>query len=531
MQFSVTVETAKSFTRSFYLALAQAAPLTKAMSQARAALFADETAWYRPVLYLRTNAKNPEGKLFVKPTPKPDPVVAPKVSPPVVVSPPALASVDTAGLLGRILSNLDLTRVAFGQQISRRNSLFGQIRARLGNVPTPSLRFGDDGESGQEGEWYRQWEGFFFQYYDQLTNSERFEFRQIRAITETTLQMRNRETKKILEDNSALIDAIPDLNTLRIHLEVWINKYDGLFANTPQMCVLYVGAVDGVPFPRGIEQSIQAWLDSHGPSAVPKAGPARPKFGDPIPQPTTVPLIKVLRLDTATPDRVVVDQAFELACAVRQTSSRKLSEPELTHRRSGDVQVLWRESKPQVRLRIEVSAPDCDVLNSASVSFYIYEGRDSSVFYFHLKPRRTGEIGIVVAVYQVAERIGSARVPTTAFEQLSGTVQTVIMSQQLQPQVAEGGNSGDLIPQPTMDARALRNLIVEHFDKEGLAELCAEVQADLEVRAIDLQVDLDMVGGSSKTAIVLNLVNYLEHRGYRGCLEVAARRLRPNAFH
>ena len=79
---------------------------------------------------------------------------------------------------------------------------------------------------------------------------------------------------------------------------------------------------------------------------------------------------------------------------------------------------------------------------------------------------------------------------------------------------------GDPIPQPAIDARDLRNLIVEHFDKEGLAELCAEVQADLEVRAINLQVNLDMVGGSSKTNIVLNLINYLESRGLPGCLEV-----------
>ncbi len=82
MQYSVTVEAAKSFTRSFYLALAQYAPLTQAMSQARAALFADETAWYRPVLYLRTDAKNPEGKLFArKSKPKPAAGIAPPPAP------------------------------------------------------------------------------------------------------------------------------------------------------------------------------------------------------------------------------------------------------------------------------------------------------------------------------------------------------------------------------------------------------------------------------------------------------------------
>ena len=64
MQFTVTDKAAKSFTGSFYLALAQDMPVTQAMGLARAALFADATAWYRPVLYLRTDAKNPEGKLF-----------------------------------------------------------------------------------------------------------------------------------------------------------------------------------------------------------------------------------------------------------------------------------------------------------------------------------------------------------------------------------------------------------------------------------------------------------------------------------
>ena len=96
------------------------------------------------------------------------------------------------------MSNLDLTKVAFGQQINRRNSLYGQIRNRLGDIPAPSLQFEDEGESDEEGEWHRQWEDFFFQYYDQFTSIELFEFRQIRVITETTLQTRNRETKKLL---------------------------------------------------------------------------------------------------------------------------------------------------------------------------------------------------------------------------------------------------------------------------------------------------------------------------------------------
>ena len=162
---------------------------------------------------------------------------------------------------------------------------------------------------------------------------------------------------------------MPRLSDLRTHLVVWLNKYDGLFVSTPEMCVLYVGVEDGVPFPRGIERSIQEWLDSSQapPATGPKPSASRPKPGDPI-------------------------------------------------------------------------------------------------------------------------------------------------------------------PQPTIDRTDLRNLIVQHFSKEELDVLCADVQADLEARGINEQVNVEMVGGSSKTGIVLNLITYLERRGQLGCLEAVARRMRPNAF-
>jgi hypothetical protein len=57
--------------------------------------------------------------------------------------------------------------------------------------------------------------------------------------------------------------------------------------------------------------------------------------------------------------------------------------------------------------------------------------------------------------------------------------------------------------------------------------LCAEVQQDLQEHGVSLQVNLEMVGGEGKTGKVLKLIEYLDHRGYLGCLEAAARRLRP----
>ena len=356
MQFSVTVEAAKSFTRSFYLALAQYAPVTKAMGLARAALFVDETAWYRPVLYLRTDAKNPEGKLFArKSKPKPAAGVAPPPAP-VTAVPSGQPTGNSAELLKRILSNLELTETAFVQQTKRRDALYYQIRSRLGI--SPGL----------------QWEKFFFQYYDQMTKSELFEFRQIRAITETTLQTRNRDTLSILEGNPALLDAVPRLSDLRTHLVVWLNKCDGLFVNTPEMCLLYVGVEDGVPFPRGIERSIQDWLESSALQPAPASQPAP---------------------------------------AQQVAAKPKLGEP---------------------------------------------------------------------------------------------------------------------CPQPTMNRTDLRNAIVQHFSLEELAALCADVQQDLEDRGIKEQVNPEIVGGSGKTAIVLNLITFLERRGQLGCLEAVARQTRPTAF-
>ena len=49
------------------------------------------------------------------------------------------------------------------------------------------------------------------------------------------------------------------------------------------------------------------------------------------------------------------------------------------------------------------------------------------------------------------------------------------------------------------------------------------MQADLAARGIKEQVNVEMVGGSGKTGIVLNLITHLERRGQLGCLEAAAR--------
>ena len=69
--------------------------------------------------------------------------------------------------------------------------------------------------------------------------------------------------------------------------------------------------------------------------------------------------------------------------------------------------------------------------------------------------------------------------------------------------------------------------MVKDFGVEDLGVLCADVQSDLKDAGIDLQVNLEIVGGEGKTIKVLNLIQYLDRRGYLGYLVAAVRRARP----
>jgi hypothetical protein len=77
------------------------------------------------------------------------------------------------------------------------------------------------------------------------------------------------------------------------------------------------------------------------------------------------------------------------------------------------------------------------------------------------------------------------------------------------------------------DKRKLREAMVKAFSIEDLDLLCADIQQNLAGKGIDLQVDLEMVGGRSKPAIVLNLMEYLDHRNYLSDLVDAVHKSRP----
>lgn len=138
---------------------------------------------------------------------------------------------------------------AFVAQCRRRDDLVAAIEQRL--------KFKND----------LQYEKFFFRYHTQLTELERFEFDQIRAMTEGPLQLGNRQIIEAIEANPTVLDVAPQMMALRQHLVFWLNKYDRVFVVNRAMCLLYAGVEDGVPFPSDVRSTVKTWLRKHKPSS------------------------------------------------------------------------------------------------------------------------------------------------------------------------------------------------------------------------------------------------------------------------
>lgn len=81
-----------------------------------------------------------------------------------------------------------------------------------------------------------------------------------------------------------------------------------------------------------------------------------------------------------------------------------------------------------------------------------------------------------------------------------------------------------------VDKRALRSVMVSAFSNEELEALCWDAQGVLEEAGIELdqEISLEMVGGGSKTAIVMNLIEFFDRRGYLDYLVRAVRYARPD---
>lgn len=106
-----------------------------------------------------------------------------------------------------------------------------------------------------------------------------------------------------------------------------------------------------------------------------------------------------IRLDVATPQRVTVDEPFDIAIAIRQPDAPLLEIDDLESVISGEGDVYRREENEIVRYRVEVSAAGCEVQPN-KFTFYLKAGENSHPRFVQVTPRRAGRISILVNAYQ-----------------------------------------------------------------------------------------------------------------------------------
>ena len=142
----------------------------------------------------------------------------------------------------RISQLQDNTYTMFLAQVTRRNELVSMIEKR----------------TGQKRD--REFEKFFALHYPEMTEQELFVFAQIRAMTEKGLYEYNSAILAELQQNPELYDEIDKTFDLQQHLEFWLKKYNNLFKTREDMCLLYVGVEDGVPYPTPVDKNVKSWI-------------------------------------------------------------------------------------------------------------------------------------------------------------------------------------------------------------------------------------------------------------------------------
>lgn len=217
----------------------------------------------------------------------------------------------------------------------------------------------------------------------------------------------------------------------------------------------------------------------------------RPPSPPPPPDESMRLRAETLRIDAAVPERVEVNRAFVLAVAVRQLTSPRLAEDDLSVMASGEAQVVFEGEGP-IHLRLRVSAPDCKIDGADAFSFRLWPGKDSPSFHFNLTPARTGAISIVIQLFQEDDFLGSSRLATQAESEpasqaelagraeLAGQVEMLVMSQ---PLSAPSDQARRQIEE-TGAQRKLANILLDRL-KANLALLTAGAQkAEVEAQIV-----------------------------------------------
>lgn len=140
----------------------------------------------------------------------------------------------------------ELSYSSFVIQAKRRNELVAMITQRLSIERT------------------QQFEKFFAKYHPLMNKEEQFVFAQIRGITTGTLFSANTTMLQLIDNNPQFMGEFPLMDALHKHLAFWVSKYHNVFIPRDDMCLLYVGVEDGVPYPSELDKQITKWLGDRG---------------------------------------------------------------------------------------------------------------------------------------------------------------------------------------------------------------------------------------------------------------------------
>lgn len=140
------------------------------------------------------------------------------------------------------------------------------------------------------------------------------------------------------------------------------------------------------------------------------------------------------------------------------------------------------------------------------------------------------EWGTFMAYMPAAEAVLLPR----AAEQAGVAICQETARQSSQQAVAEVTGRIGSVPQTAaaINRTSLRRAILQSFSVDEEALLCADVKQDLADDGVDLDLDLDTLGGraQSEEAMILNLIEYLDRRSYLSYLVDAVRRQRPGVI-
>ena len=144
----------------------------------------------------------------------------------------------------RLLIYLNATQDAFVNQCKIRNRLVEILREKT----WPKRE-------------YETYDNLFAELYPTMNEEELHLFQFIRGITENTLFKYNSLVVQLLDEYPQFYNDLPELRQLHDHLNLWLDKYNSVFRDKENMCLVYVGVEDKKPFPKEIDRIIKAKIE------------------------------------------------------------------------------------------------------------------------------------------------------------------------------------------------------------------------------------------------------------------------------